>query len=100
MSQQPFPPSALRGAVDLSALKRPAAPARGAGPADPSPAPGAGGEAPESASGLVVTGTDATFQDFVTHLTAAPHVRNVRTSLVLHNSKYEPAVPLDVKVAG
>ena len=42
----------------------------------------------------------ATFQDFVTHLTAAPHVRNVRTSLVLHNSKYEPAVPLDVKVAG
>ena len=40
----------------------------------------------------------ATFQDFVTHLTAAPHVRNVRTSLVLHNSKYEAAVPLDVKV--
>ncbi|TDN07569.1 Lrp/AsnC family transcriptional regulator, partial [Lactobacillus crispatus] len=42
----------------------------------------------------------ATFQDFVTHLTAAPHVRNVRTSLVLHNSKYEAAVPLGVKVAG
>ena len=37
---------------------------------------------------------------FVTHLTAAPHVRNVRTSLVLHNSKYEAAVPLEVKVAG
>ena len=37
----------------------------------------------------------ATFQDFVTHLTAAPHVRNVRTSLVLHNSKYEAAVPLE-----
>src|SRR6267142_6681655 len=42
----------------------------------------------------------ATFQDFVTHLTAAPHVRNVRTSLVLHNSKYEAAVPLDVKTKG
>ena len=42
----------------------------------------------------------ATFQDFVSHLTSAPHVRNVRTSLVLHNSKYEAAVPLDVKVAG
>jgi DNA-binding Lrp family transcriptional regulator len=42
----------------------------------------------------------ATFQEFVTHLTAAPHVRNVRTSLVLHNSKYEAAVPLDVKAAG
>ena len=65
MSQQPFPPSALRGAVDLSALKRPTAPARGAGPADPSDASGAGGEASESPAGLVVTGTDATFQDFV-----------------------------------
>src|SRR5471030_1428783 len=41
----------------------------------------------------------ATFQDFVTHLTAAPHVRNVRTSLVLHNSKYAAAVPLELKVA-
>jgi DNA-binding Lrp family transcriptional regulator len=39
----------------------------------------------------------ATFQSFVTQLTAAPHVRNVRTSLVLHNSKYEAAVPLDAK---
>src|SRR3974390_2351644 len=39
----------------------------------------------------------ATFQDFVTHLTAAPHVRNVRTSLVLHNSKYEAVVPLEGK---
>jgi DNA-binding Lrp family transcriptional regulator len=39
----------------------------------------------------------ATFQEFVTHLTAAPHVRNVRTSLVLHNSKYDAAVPLEVK---
>ena len=42
----------------------------------------------------------ATFQEFVTHLTAAPHVRNVRTSLVLHNSKYEAAVPLEVKARG
>ncbi len=42
----------------------------------------------------------STFQDFVTHLTAAPHVRNVRTSLVLHNSKYEAAVPLELKVPG
>jgi DNA-binding Lrp family transcriptional regulator len=42
----------------------------------------------------------ATFQDFVSHLTAAPHVRNVRTSLVLHNSKYAAAVPLELKVPG
>jgi hypothetical protein len=27
-------------------------------------------------------------------------VRNVRTSLVLHNSKYEAAVPLEVKARG
>ena len=40
----------------------------------------------------------ASFQEFVTHLTAAPHVQNVRTSLVLHNSKYAPAVPLELKV--
>ena len=41
-----------------------------------------------------------TFQAFVSELTAAPHVRNVRTSLVLHNSKYEAAVPLEVKTRG
>jgi hypothetical protein len=33
----------------------------------------------------------AKFQDFVTHLTSAPHVRNVRTSLVLHNPKRDNA---------
>jgi len=63
MTQQPFPPAALRGAVDLSALKRPAAPARGAGPGDagdPAGATEAGGT-----TGLLVTGSDATFQDFV-----------------------------------
>ena len=63
MTQQPFPPAALRGAVDLSALKRPAAPARGAGPGDagdPAGAPEAG-----ATTGLLVTGSDATFQDFV-----------------------------------
>ena len=41
----------------------------------------------------------ATFQAFVAHLTAAPHVRNVRTSLVLRNSKYAAAVPLELKSA-
>lgn len=34
------------------------------------------------------------FQEFVSRLTAGPHVRNVKTSLVLHNSKDEAAVPL------
>ena len=37
-----------------------------------------------------------TFQEFVSRLTSAPHVRNVRTSLVLHNSKDAAAVPMEM----
>ena len=37
-----------------------------------------------------------TFQTFVTELTAAPHVRNVKTSLTLRNSKDAAAVPLEL----
>ncbi len=65
MSQQPFPPSALRGAVDLSALARPKAPARGQGPtpggtpATGTPTAGAPGQGP------VVIGTDESFQEIV-----------------------------------
>lgn len=40
----------------------------------------------------------ATFQEFVTRLTAAPQVRNVKTSLVLHNSKDAPGVPLETLI--
>jgi DNA-binding Lrp family transcriptional regulator len=36
-----------------------------------------------------------TFQAFVTELTAAPHVRNVKTSLTLRNSKDAATVPLE-----
>ena len=39
------------------------------------------------------------FQEFVSRLTAAPHVRNVRTSLVLHNSKDAASVPLELEAA-
>ena len=35
-----------------------------------------------------------TFQAFVAELTAAPHVRNVKTSLTLHNSKDAAMVPM------
>ena len=38
-----------------------------------------------------------TFQTFVEELTAAPHVRNVKTSLTLRNSKDAPMVPLELK---
>jgi len=36
-----------------------------------------------------------TFQDFVAELTAAPHVRNVKTSLTLRNSKDAAMVPME-----
>ncbi len=77
MTQQPFPPSALRGAVDLSALKRPA-PARGqsagaSGPGAPGAA-GAAGDGPGAGEGLVVTGSDATFQDIVNRSVRHPVV--------------------------
>jgi len=36
------------------------------------------------------------FQAFVTDLTAAPHVRNVKTSLTLRNSKDDPMVPVEL----
>jgi DNA-binding Lrp family transcriptional regulator len=38
-----------------------------------------------------------TFQAFVAELTAAPHVRTVKTSLTLHNSKDAAMVPMDRK---
>jgi len=37
-----------------------------------------------------------TFQNFVAELTAAPHVRNVKTSLTLRSSKDAAMVPLEV----
>jgi len=40
-----------------------------------------------------------TFQAFVNDLTAAPHVRNVKTSLTLRNAKDEALVPLEVQAS-
>jgi putative thioredoxin len=56
MSQQPFTAAALRGAVDLSSLKRPAPPA----------GPGSAAAATSTdAAGVVVEGTDAAVRDIV-----------------------------------
>ena len=44
-----------------------------------------------------VAPTLSTFQDFVARLTAEPHVRNVKTSLTLKNSKDAAMVPLELK---
>jgi DNA-binding Lrp family transcriptional regulator len=40
------------------------------------------------------------FQAFVEELTAAPHVRNVKTSLVLRNSKDAAMMPMQLKAQG
>src|SRR6476620_96534 len=56
MSHQPFTAAALRGAVDLSSLKRPAQPA--------GPASGAASTSADGA-GLVIEGTDATIRDVI-----------------------------------
>jgi len=77
MSKPPFTAAALRGAVDLSAFKRPAPGAGGSRPGSAgagdsggvsgAAGPGAGGSAGAgggvSSSELVVSVTDATFQD-------------------------------------
>jgi len=57
MSHQPFTASALRGAVDLSSLKRPAPPAGSA--------PAGAVASPAGASGVVVEGTDASIGELV-----------------------------------
>jgi putative thioredoxin len=64
MTQQPFTAAALRGAVDLSSLKRPAQPAGQSA---------ASGQAP-AAPGLVVEGSDATIRDVIASSTLHPVV--------------------------
>ena len=41
-----------------------------------------------------------TFQAFIAELTAAPNVRNIKTSLTLKNSKDDPIVPLELGHGG
>lgn len=71
MSSQPFTTAALRGAVDLSSLKRPPAgtPAGGAGSAGGGP--GAKGASPDA---VVVEGTDAGFSAVVNGSMTVPAV--------------------------
>lgn len=82
MSSQPFTAAALRGAVDLSALKRPPTPPGGA---PGRPAAGAGGSAggagvegapasAEAGDGLVISGTDANFTAVVNGSMTVPAV--------------------------
>ncbi|MDQ2757239.1 MAG: tetratricopeptide repeat protein [Actinomycetota bacterium] len=73
MTQQPFSTSALRGAVDLSALRRPAPSSAGGVGARGERAAGAG-QTPGGAGSLVVEGTDAGFQEIATDSMRVPSV--------------------------
>ncbi|WP_374970054.1 co-chaperone YbbN [Terrabacter sp. BE26] len=79
MSHQPFTAAALRGAVDLSSLKRPAPQA--------GPASGAASTSADDAS-LVVEGTDASFRDVVEASAKHPVV------LVLWSSRLKESADL------
>lgn len=70
MSQLPFSTSALRGAIDLSALKRPAAPAGGPGGGARGPASGAAA----APSALVMEATDAAFEQVVSASLTVPAI--------------------------
>lgn len=59
MTQQPFTAAALRGAVDLSSLQRPAAP-----PGQPAQA-GPQSAAPGTSAGFVIEGSDASIRDVI-----------------------------------
>ncbi|MFW5472077.1 tetratricopeptide repeat protein [Knoellia sp. CPCC 206450] len=106
MSSTPTPPSGARGAIDLSALGRGAAPAgqpgAGRGPAGAPGAPGApsapagsaGAPAPNGLpEGLLVDVTDATFSEVMNRTLKVPAV------LVLWSSAHEQTVGLAERVA-
>jgi putative thioredoxin len=69
MSQSPFTAAALRGAVDLSGLKR-----ASASPASAPAAPGAPSAGSDPAGELLVTGTDANFQSIANASVRVPVV--------------------------
>ncbi len=100
MSQRPFTAAALRGAVDLSALKRPA-PGPAARPGGPA-GPGAAGVGAESADGsggpLVVTATDQTFQQVATGSVRVPVVVVLWSSRLAQTGSFV-GVMADVAVA-
>ncbi len=81
MSHQPFTAAALRGAVDLSSLKRPAQ------PAGPGSAAASSGTTSGGAAGLVVEGSDANLRDVLAASTRHPVV------LVLWSSRLAESAP-------
>ena len=87
MSQQPFTAAALRGAVDLSSLKRPAG--QPGAPGAPAGQPGAAGT---GGAGLVVEVTDATIRDVVAASASYPVVMVLWSSRLPESADYVATV--------
>ncbi|MDN5790133.1 MAG: tetratricopeptide repeat protein [Micrococcales bacterium] len=85
MTQQPFTAAALRGAVDLSSFKRPAAtPGQGTG--------GRQGEASGATTGYVIEGSDASIRDVVTASTTYPIVMVLWSSRLAQSADFVTTV--------
>ncbi|MDV3221791.1 tetratricopeptide repeat protein [Intrasporangium sp.] len=82
MSQQPFTAAALRGAVDLSSLKRPAP------QAGPASAAGAASTTSADAAGVVVEGSDSTLRDIIAASARHPVVLVLWSSRLTESASY------------
>lgn len=85
MTQQPFTAAALRGAVDLSSFKRPAA----------APGQGTGGrqvDASGATTGHVIEGSDASIRDLVTASTSYPIVMVLWSSRLAQSADFVTTV--------
>ncbi len=81
MSQQPFTASALRGAVDLSSLKKPP-------PSASSPAGGAADATTSGGAGLVVAGTDESIRDVLAASSHHPVVMVIWSSRLAESADF------------
>ncbi len=82
MSQQPFAASALRGAVDLSSLKKPL-------PSASSPTGGgAAGTTSDDGAGLIVTGTDESIRDVLAASSHHPVVMVIWSSRLAESADF------------
>lgn len=79
MSQQPFTAAALRGAVDLSSLKRPAQQPAG---------PGSAAGSPGASSGVVIEGSDAALRDIIAASARYPVVLVLWSSRLAESGTY------------
>lgn len=93
MTQQPFNPNLLRGAVDLSGMRgqAPAGPGAPSAPGATGPAGAAGAGAAQGSqdvNGTIVVGSDATFNEIVTGSSRVPTVLAVWAEQMPHSKTH------------